>query len=761
MPGTFLIALTVSPVQRFIREARKAQDLWSSSLLLSHMAVRMARELDTRGARVILPHPGFDPGREPTEPHRPRVTNEVMALFHGGEEVASTVAAEAARETRDWWVNDVAGQTKRCLLDANLFREEELRLWDEQVRAQFRIVWATAPLPNETDPSAAAQAFEQLQVLLAGAKQCRTVDRYLGDYRPKCTLCGQWEQMGPAFPQADARAVPVSLQFWREIFSARLDTIRHDRRWCEPARAVTARIESDGRERLCAVCLTKRLAPVLVLAPKYGWDAEDVHSPLRFPSTTVMAWADQKERLARAISTGLAAPLQELRRAAEAVKSATGLPLGRHWFHWYDRLTEIAPDEVRTSLRGFLELDGSWLSMQDREEAVRSGRPRRPSAGAAWDRLKEAHKGLKKVVEARQIEGVNLNRTPPLVLLRADADRLGKRLSSEIAQGHLGRAEELSKVLATKALKRAVDQVEGPCRGKVIFAGGDELLAMLPAIHALRAAEEVALAYSDEAAKAGFPGLTCSVATAVIHAHQPLRLAIEELNHLLERTKGLRRPAPWLPDRTEPLDRHAFGLAIIPGSGNVKRGSIGLELPVFSEDGGPPTGTCRAVGDVLLPLAEILALPEVAGVRVSPKLFREWIETFEVRSPSFDRGPVAFPDEFLPDGDVEGMALAEFGRLANRHVEVVREFRRGWSSGNILVGSLPIDEWFRALLGATPPDDADEMRRQIVTALKWRLRSLLLSGSVRDGARCERGAAWENVSGLLLAVTSLGTREIG
>ena len=40
-----LVALAVTPVQRFIREARKAQDLWSSSLILSHMAVRMSRTL--------------------------------------------------------------------------------------------------------------------------------------------------------------------------------------------------------------------------------------------------------------------------------------------------------------------------------------------------------------------------------------------------------------------------------------------------------------------------------------------------------------------------------------------------------------------------------------------------------------------------------------------------------------------------------------------------------------------------------------------
>jgi len=764
MSAQHLLAFAISPVQRFIREARKAQDLWSSSLLLSHMAVRMARAV-TREARLISPHLVFDPQGEPTDPDRPSVTNEVTALFRGGEEQADTVAEAAARETRAWWVNDIAGTTRQRLLDAELFRKEELHLWKEQVEAQFRIVWATAPLLEGADPSAADQAFKRLHALLAGAKQCRTIDRYLGDSRPKCTLCGQWEQMGPP-------------QFWRETFPARLETIRHDRRWRDLALAVTARIESDGRERLCAVCLTKRLAPVLVLAPDLAprdkrWHPTAIDSHLRFPSTTAIAWAEQKERVARVAAARPGDLHPVLQRFAQAVSNyckASREIEGEHWFEWYRRLIDQAPPSLQESLGAFLVLDGSWLNRQDREEAPRLARPsRRGNAEAEWQHfldarrdLAETFKRLAKEQKQIQTENINLDRTPPLALLRADADRLGQRISYEIrTSGGLKRASLLSQALAEKVLPRARAQVEGPCRGKVIFAGGDELLALLPAVHAIRAAEEVALAYSDEAAKAGFQDLTCSVATAVIHAHQPLRLAIEELNRLLERAKGLHRPAPWLPDRTKLLNRHAFGLAIIPGSGNVKRGIIGLELPVFSEDTGRATGTCRAVGDVLLPLAEIFALSEASGVRVSPKLFREWIETFEMRSPSFERGPIAFPDEFLPDDGVEGMALAEFGRLAARHVEVVREFRRAWSSGNVLVGSLPVDEWFRAFLGEPPPDDADEMRLHIVKALKRRLRSLVLSGSVRDGKRSERGAAWENVAGLLLGVTSLGTREIG
>ncbi len=181
---------------------------------------------------------------------------------------------------------------------------------------------------EETGASDAARSFERLQTLVAGAKQCRTVEPYLGDYRPKCTLCGQWEQMGPAFPDPDEAAMATLRQFWQgavgDTLPTRLRRLRDDkgRRYLRTSlmeeggqraidlyAAVNARLRAADNERICAVCLTKRLAPVLVFAPVYRWEPDDSESPLRFPSTTAIAWVDQKERLASQTS---AAPQNSL-----------------------------------------------------------------------------------------------------------------------------------------------------------------------------------------------------------------------------------------------------------------------------------------------------------------------------------------------------------------------------------------------------------------------------------------------------------------
>src|SRR4051812_31720600 len=88
---THLLAFAITPVQRFIREARKAQDLWSGSLLLSHMALAALKHLragdpDRPEMVLISPSPDALDAPTPEERIRPRVTNEAVALVHGDED---------------------------------------------------------------------------------------------------------------------------------------------------------------------------------------------------------------------------------------------------------------------------------------------------------------------------------------------------------------------------------------------------------------------------------------------------------------------------------------------------------------------------------------------------------------------------------------------------------------------------------------------------------------------------------------------------
>src|SRR5207244_748910 len=93
------------------------------------------------------------------------------------------------------------------------------------------------------------------------------------------------------------------------------------------------------------------------------------------------------------------------------------------------------------------------------------------------------------------------------------------------------------------------------------------------------------------------------------------------------------------------------------------------------------------------------------------------------------------PGEFLPEDGSEGIALAEFRRLAARHVELTRE--RNLDLPLALGNARTVRGWLEEFLGAPPEAGRDELGKQIVDALTWRVRSLLLSGSFKEERACQ------------------------
>lgn len=736
-----VLAFAVTPVQLFIREARKAQDLWSASLLLSQMTLAGLKALPS-GCQIIYPH--VPTSQEYVEWARPRVTNEALVVLPDSTpEQAAQWAELTANKVRTGWL-DVAEDTRRRLVDSGLLSESQLLGWTEQVAAQFEVAWAVTPLGED-----AMASVQTVQSLLGGAKRCRRIASFLGDARPKCTLCGQWEQMGP-IPERDDQAMQRARAFWEKDFRKQLRRAIHDRplQW-----AVVARVELDGRERLCAVSLVKRLAPVLTLANALNIKdpGKDEAFPGRFPSTTSIAWVEQKERLlqiARLRPTVFGPRLEQFNRAVEYYAETFGVPRGKHRLRCHDELLANLPDQLRNAAPTFLRLDGDWLGDPEREaeesnRVVGFNEPDSETSQRAREQLRNAHRALKDALEGQERQRVRLGRTPPVALLRADADKLGETLERAMADG-MDRATALSAALSGTALQQAVARLELDCRGRVVFDGGDELLALVPAVHALDAAEFVANAYEEAGRELNLP-LTCSVAVVVVDARSPLRGGIEELGILLDSAKDYERIDPLHGKRS----RHGFGLAVIPGSGQIKRGVAGLLATRF--DG--REGAWRLLPDVLRPLADALRLPSECGLSISPKLYREWLDCFE---PEADEEGNEFLDaKLLPEPDAEGIALTELRRLAQRRVDVgdARRFRE------IQAVEPWLARWSDAVFGPDGlPTGKDAVRAAVVEALVARVRSILCSPTVVN-ERIRHAAPWSSVRGLLLGVTALATRE--
>lgn len=112
--------------------------------------------------------------------------------------------------------------------------------------------------------------------------------------------------------------------------------------------------------------------------------------------------------------------------------------------------------------------------------------------------------------------------------LLADGDRLGEQVAR--AGGDAGKVSA-----ALSAFGREVDGIVRKYHGVTVYAGGDDVLAMLPVPDALRCADELARAYAAAFQKAIGQEATLSAAVVFAHVRMPVGGALAHARDLLER----------------------------------------------------------------------------------------------------------------------------------------------------------------------------------------------------------------------------------
>jgi CRISPR-associated protein Cmr2 len=155
---SYLLALTVGPVQDFIAAARRTRDLWFGSFLLSEISKAAARAVRDQGGKLIFPAPASDADLEPGSPLN--VANVIVAELDGSDPAAVARAAKEAAKAR-WsdFANQVFDQNR------NVIRDE---IWNDQVGdvIEFYAAWHSRSENYKNDRAA-------LMRLLAARKRCR------------------------------------------------------------------------------------------------------------------------------------------------------------------------------------------------------------------------------------------------------------------------------------------------------------------------------------------------------------------------------------------------------------------------------------------------------------------------------------------------------------------------------------------------------------------------------------------------------------
>lgn len=117
-------------------------------------------------------------------------------------------------------------------------------------------------------------------------------------------------------------------------------------------------------------------------------------------------------------------------------------------------------------------------------------------------------------------------------ILMMDGDNMGKWFSGDKPEDY----SSVSEKLAAFAMKRVPQIVENHFHGRLIYAGGDDVLAFFPVNKVLQAAQALRLAFSDKETGLG-PSATASAGLVIVHEKAPLQRALNEARKLEGKAK--------------------------------------------------------------------------------------------------------------------------------------------------------------------------------------------------------------------------------
>ncbi len=472
----YVFSLGLIPVQEWIAQARRSRDLRAGSVFLWHVMAkvlaRLERESEVSGVEVwtpSLPEGGFKDLAD-------RDFEEALEISYGLPNRASGIcqapdedAVRRAFEPLQRNIVDAAWKGLRGLALERLNRDSSPAFWSDFEKhwqayrerisgtgdCPLTLIWVAAPAPYPKE-----QRRENLRAVYAmftDLKRSRP-PRVWEHGKPvgKCTQCGQREAMGPA----------DRFDEWQEWYARRAEDP-----WIEQGRRL------DAVERLCYVCLVKRVAGYM--------------SRKAFLSTGEVAAGPWLDRLKSV--PALSGLVERLRR-----KTPGDLDLGRVLYGSIQGLLEPERTEVRT------------IREEIRKEILTENRKRSRQPAPEGE------------------PSLALAPTGALALLAFDGDDMGRQVQEDPNRTP-GALERFAKAAAGLLEKH---------QAVAFYLAGDEGLTMAPAETALDLALALREAFTAAFAALEAPP-TLSLGLAFFEQGRPMRGAILAARGALEDAKRM------------------------------------------------------------------------------------------------------------------------------------------------------------------------------------------------------------------------------
>lgn len=477
---------TLGPVQGFVAQARRTRDFWAGSFLLSWLSGVAMAEILRQGGEIDFPAPAdgylewITTGHGPTEaPRQGGIPNRFKAVSarvpenFDGKLLADTVRAAWCALADHVWAGD---QLDTIALPAT--RE----IWQRQHAGFWEISWI------QTEDENASSLLDQ-------RKNWRS-HFPVAEAGVKCMVMDGWQELSGAMRPGD-KPLSAPHGFWYVL---------------RGSGAVGITTDLAEGEHLCALAYVKRrfarhfesfeaeLPSGLQLA---GWRLDS-----GVPSVSYIAAAHWLEAL---LAKATPEEVSRIKDAAQAVSASRN--------EWDSRIACLVKAAERwhpsNDKRQLLSLDGNLFF-----EHVRDN----PGAyGYEVEAVRKLSQELKSFHKAHPDFDAPLS--PFYAVLLMDGDSLGMHMSEKKNQ------QPISTALVQ--FTGGVPQIVESHNGFLIYAGGDDVLAILPLEDALDCAAAVRRHYLASFKASDIP-TTISAAIEYAHVKMPLGKVLHDAHDLLD-----------------------------------------------------------------------------------------------------------------------------------------------------------------------------------------------------------------------------------
>ncbi|WP_054950073.1 type III-B CRISPR-associated protein Cas10/Cmr2 [Numidum massiliense] len=250
---------TIGPVQSFIASARKTEDLWSGSYVLSFLVERAIEALYAAGRNVEMIFPqvtkeriALDNKQNDANLNIASLPNRLTALIEGSPEEVAEVMGQTETIVRDAFKQFCSWAVKYVFPDRE-FQEALQSQAERQVDALLEVYWVLQPYVAETSFS---EQQEELEVRLNALKSDKQFSQFTGA-GITCSVCKERDALS-MYAVNDSDRYGHMRKKLRDTWQQRSEEFH------VPIEATVGENNDHARikdnEFLCGVCLGKRVA---------------------------------------------------------------------------------------------------------------------------------------------------------------------------------------------------------------------------------------------------------------------------------------------------------------------------------------------------------------------------------------------------------------------------------------------------------------------------------------------------------------------